>query len=158
MALNSWKNRGKVDKFVKAQANPEAARKALEQFYENTPAMNGVRVNSEFTVIESLVFNVAKTSDILWVYHYCNQVNLYGAIPTGRTHAIKMRTRDGQEYSAVVPTKAAAENLLKFLYERMPGAVFGYNQQLVELWKTSANEQHAIFDILALNQHASAFC
>lgn len=158
MALNSWKNRGKVDKFVKAQADPKAARMALEKFYENTPAMNGVRVNSEFVVIESLVFNVAKASDVIWVYHYSNQVNLYGVIPTARTHAIKMRTRDGQEFSAVVPTDTAAKNLMRFLYERMPQAVFGYNQELVKLWNGSINDKHSVFDILAQNQHAAEVC
>lgn len=153
MALDSWKNRKKVESFVNAQPNPAAARRALETLYENAPSMNGVRVGSEYTIIDSVVFNILKTSEIVWVFHYSNQVKLYGVIPTTKAHAIKLRTEDGQEYSVLVPTNKAAENLLKFLFERLPGAAFGYDPKLVELWNSCTPEQRAIFHALGQKQH-----
>lgn len=86
MSLDSWKNRKKVETFVSTQPNPAAARRILENLYENAPVMNGVRVGPEYTIIESISFNILKTSEIVWVFHYSNQVKLYGVIPTTNAH------------------------------------------------------------------------
>lgn len=153
MSLDSWKNRKKVETFVSAQPNPAAARRILENLYENAPVMNGVRVGPEYTIIESISFNILKTSEIVWVFHYSNQVKLYGVIPTTKAHAIKLRTEDGQEYGVLVPTNGAAENLLKFLFERLPGAAFGYSSELASLWDSCTPEQRAVFHALGQKQH-----
>lgn len=153
MGLYSINSKKKVEAFINRHPDPVQTRRDLEQFYANTPSMYGVRVNDQFVMIESITSHILDTSEVVWAYHYSNQIRYGGLIPMGSTHAIILRTKDGGSHNAVVPTKAAAEKLLKFLFERLPRTYFGYHQKVVELWKQTEGEHHETFAQLGMAQH-----
>ncbi|MBQ3078546.1 MAG: hypothetical protein IJC48_00920 [Clostridia bacterium] len=155
MPLTNLFNKYAVENFLKKQPEPDQARIALEAFYENTPSVQGIRVNDEFLIIDRSVlgFHILHTSDIAWVYPKRLNMKLYGVIPTGGFNSMVFRTRSGQEHPAVVATKGASEELYKYLYTRIPGAVFGYSEELARVWNESIKGGHETWDKLARAQH-----
>jgi len=135
MALDSIRMRKKVEAFLRGKA-PDT-RKRLEAFYLNTPSMYGVRANSEFLTVESMVCGVANAADILWCYHFTMKVKYHIIFPMGRTHAVVFLSKDGSQYRAVVPTHNAACKLMDFLKDRMTNTAFGNDQALFDLWNST---------------------
>ena len=157
MALYNFISNRPIEKFLKKQDRPMEARRALEAFYENTRPVHGVRVNEQFFIIDRSVlgFCLLDPKEIAWVYPRVTDMKLYGVIPTGSIKGVGIRTRDGVEYQATVASKAAMDELFRYLFDKLPGAVFGYNRQMVSVWNESIKDEHKIWDELARMQHES---
>lgn len=155
MALYTVLSRGPIRKFLKKQKEPYIAKVALEAFYEKTNPFHGVRVNEEFFIVDKSVlgFCVFNTSDIAWVYPRVTNMKMYGVVPMGHINGVGFRTRDGVEYQITVATKGAVQEVIDYLFPRLPGAVFGYNQTLIKTWNESIKGGHKIWDELATVQH-----
>ncbi len=154
MAFDSFSHRGEIKRFLKTQDNPEAVRKELEEFYNSVTPFHGIRIGSKYVIIENkLTFAILNTSDIVWVYHINTKTKLYGVLTTGSFHAIALRTQDGGDYRAVVMTAKDSEELLTYLFPRLPGAYFGYPSKIMEIWNGGINDKHASMRLLGLMQH-----
>lgn len=154
MALYGLKNKRMVEKFIEAQPDPAAVRKALEKFYESAPSLHNVRVDKSFLMIETLPARLMHASDVVWVYHHQTKIKYMGLIPTGSTHAILIHTAGGKQYSVSVATSGQAKNLLNFLFTNLPAAAFGYSEKLVELWNGKDPDKAWNFHAIGVLQHA----
>lgn len=153
MAFDTFTHRGEIKRFLSSQGNSQQVRKELEQFYNTTTPVHGVRINEKYVIIDNkLTFAILKTEDIVWVYHLNTKTKLYGVVTTGSFHAVAIRTADDGDYRAVA-TKGGAEELLQYLFSRLPGAFFGYNSQIVEVWNKEVNQKHPSMKILGAMQH-----
>ena len=71
-----------------------------------------------------LGFQILKNSDIVWVYHLNTKAKLYGVVTTGSFHAVALRTEDGGDHRALTMGTNGAQELLQYLFPRLPPGIF----------------------------------
>ena len=159
MAFDTFSHRGEIKRFLKEQGNQESVRRELEQLYNSTAPVHGVRIGDKYTILEhKFGFQILKNSDIVWVYHSNMKTKLYGVVTTGSFHRVTFRTADGGEYQIPVLAAKTADELVKYLFPRLPQALFGYNSQIVQVWNEGMKAQngHASMRLLGAMQHQKA--
>lgn len=159
MAFDTLLHRGEIRRFLKDQKNPEKVRKELERLYETAAPVHGVRIDEKYTIIENkLGFQILKNSDIVWVYHLNTKAKLYGVVTTGSFHAVALRTEDGGDHRALTMGTNGAQELLQYLFPRLPQAFFGYSDEIVQVWNQGVQKQgkHADMRMLGMMQHQKA--
>lgn len=155
MALYGLFHKTKVEKFISSQPDPQETRAALEKFYESSPAMNGVRANSRFIIIERRPFRVMNATDVVWIYPHRLRIRYMGLIPVGSTYSVMFCMKDGKQYAVNTRGAKGSKNLVNFLFERLPATAFGYTDELRDLWNSKADDRMNTFVAVGLAQHAN---
>lgn len=105
-----------------------------ELFYENTPAVSGVRMSREYVFFQNGAESILlRPWDVAWAYQSTTQHRTNG-IPTGKTFAAILRTIDGKEYTLSM-SEAEVKVLLEAIAATLPGTIVGYDKSLEKLYK-----------------------
>ena len=106
----------------------------LEQFYEETPAVCGVRMNRDYVLFHSGPSTVLlRPWDLAWAYQSTTQHRTNGS-PSGKTYAAILRTMNGKQYT--LPMKEPqVQQLLSAIHDTLPGTVLGYDKELEALYR-----------------------
>lgn len=101
----------------------------LNGFYQATPAVQGVRIDKEFVLIQSGPNTyLHRPQDIAWVYQTITQHRTNG-IPSGKSYSINIMLMDGKNRTLAL-SKKAAEELLVYMESELPGAIVGYTDEI----------------------------
>lgn len=118
-----------IKAYCKASESPEATMEQLEQFYQDTEPINGVRVG-KWILFESKGKDILlDTNDAVWAYMHTIQHRTNG-VPTGKTFGVIVRTRDRKKYEIAMKSEAAAREVLDIIARDMPRTVLGYTAKL----------------------------
>lgn len=123
----------KMLKTVDAMGDREAVLERLEQFYDTTEPVSGVRMGREFVYFQNGAGSVLmRPWDLVWAYQSTTQHRTNG-IPTGKTYAAILRTMDGKQYSLSMK-EAEVKTLLEAIHQTLPGVVLGYDKELEQMY------------------------
>ena len=121
-----------------AQPSPEMARSQLDSFYAAAEPFHSVRADSRFVLYDHGAESwFAPVQDIAWVYQTTTQHRTY-FIPTGKTFTVTVRTlTGGVPKTRGIPVRGenGAQEMLNYLRQYLPEAVFGYNVQLEAMFR-----------------------
>ena len=69
-----------------------------------------------------------------------------------------LRTEDGGDHRALTMGTNGAQELLQYLFPRLPQAFFGYSDEIVQVWNQGVQKQdkHADMRMLGMMQHQKA--
>lgn len=83
------------------------------------------------------VFDVLRLSDLLWAYKKVTKHSV-NFIPTGKTYACILACYGGS--AEVTGKEATVDAILRFANERAPWAIFGFSEELKQLFSKSTRE------------------
>ena len=118
-----------IKAYCKNSESPEIAMEELEQFYQDTEPVSGVRVG-KWILFESKGKDILlDTNNAVWAYmHTVNHTT--NGIPTGKTFGVILRTRDRKKYEISMKNEAAAREVLDTIARDMPRTVLGYTPKM----------------------------
>ncbi len=118
-----------IKAYCKNSEAPEAVMEELEQFYQDTTPVSGVRVG-KWILFESKGQDILlDTNNAVWAYmHTVNHPT--NGIPTGKTFGVILRTRDRKKYEISMKNEAAAREVLDTIARDMPRTVLGYTPKM----------------------------
>lgn len=147
MALDGFFRSRKVDKFVNRQPNPSEAREALLNFYHSAPVMKDVRAGERFVIIDQPLLDIYNAADVIWIYLRRTHPNV--------TYRIDFIIRTGETNYVTCKNEAEANELLQFLFPKLPGTAFGFHKELSSLWSSRDADKFDRFRAYARDQHAA---
>lgn len=119
-----------VNNYCKSFPDPEGEKRKLERFCESVPAVHGYRINEEVVIhIQGNAPSVIACKDVLWVYLEVTTHKTNG-IPTGKTRAIVIRTRDGGSYSFGSGSEKDSNEILDYFGKQMPYVISGFSDDI----------------------------
>lgn len=131
----------------------QVMRERLDGFYQATAPVYGVRIDTNFLAFEEGAYlRVMAPADVVWAYKTTTKHRTNG-IPTGKSYAVTLRTRAGKRYEIRVRNEAEAEELLQYLFPRLPGTAFGYEAGYETNWRGARADNFGFFTELARRQH-----
>lgn len=131
-------------------------RERLDGFYQTVTPVHGVRADANFVCFEEGAYlRVLAPADVVWAYKTTTHHRTNG-IPSGKSHTVTLRTRAGKRHEIRVRSEAAAEELLRYLFPRLPDTAFGYETDYETQWRGARAENYAFFAELAHRQHGAA--
>lgn len=131
-------------------------RERLDGFYQTVTPVYGVRADTNFVCFEEGAYlRVMVPADIVWAYKTTTHHRTNG-IPTGKSYTVTLRTRAGKRHEIRVRNEAATEELLRYLFPRLPDTAFGYETDYETQWRSARAENYAFFAELAHRQHGAA--
>ncbi len=137
-----------IKKYIANSGSPEMTEGRIERFLENTPENNGLRYNAEYICGQhgsTTVFG--ETSKIAWVYTHVTKNKSY-FITISTTHELVICFIDGTRHFISMKNEAATKLHMDRLAELCPQAIFGYSDELNNLF----NRSRASFLNLRYNQ------
>ncbi|MCH5282011.1 MAG: hypothetical protein J1E61_11155 [Lachnospiraceae bacterium] len=138
----SSKSLKQITTFCKNTGNEEAALARVEQFYQMTPNVNGVRLSPEFFMwLGGGKATFMPSENILWVYQHVVK-HSYNFIPTGKTYSLMVKLADGKTVEMGMKNKKKAEETLDYFVRTLPYIYIGYDPQWMTLF--SSNRQAMI--------------
>ncbi len=128
-AVFSGRYQRSIRAYCKNSEAPEAVMEDLEQFYQDTTPVCGVRVG-KWILFESKGQDILlDTNNAVWAYmHTVNHTT--NGIPTGKTFGVILRTRDRKKYEISMKNEAAAREVLDTIARDMPRTVLGYTPKM----------------------------
>lgn len=125
-----WAMTGGGQKELQKYCRESGAEAKLEQFYQNTAPLYGLRISREFILGTSggkTLFIPA--NDLLWAYM---QVTTHkrGFITTGRTYAVLLRTKNGRCFTHAVSSEEQVKEILTRIQNILPWVILGYSDEL----------------------------
>lgn len=140
-----------IRKACAAGADPETTMEHIERFYEDTQPIGNVRADENWVMLQSGVnTELLRAQDIAWIHMSTVQHRVY-FIPTGKSHALAVWTRDGKKHEVAMPKQEDMQNAHEHLFNCLPEAVFGYSEALAQQF----NRDRASFPEIAKQQHAA---
>ena len=136
LALNGFYQKS-IKKYIAASASPNMTAERIERFFANTKETNGMYYNNEFVCGQhgsSTVFG--ETSKIAWVYTHVTKHKSY-FITISKTYELVICFVDGTRHFISMKNEAAADLHLHRLGELCPQAIFGYTDELNNLFNRS---------------------
>lgn len=131
-----------ITAFCKGTGNEEAAMARVEQFYQMTPNVNGIRLNPEFFMwLGNGKAAFMPSENILWVYQHVVK-HSYNFIPTGKTYSLMVKLADGKTIEMGMKNKKKAEETLDYFARTLPYIYIGYDPQWMTMF--SSNRQAMI--------------
>lgn len=135
-----WAMTGGGQKALKKYCKENGAETKLEQFYQNTVPVYGLRISREFvlgTAGGSTLFLPAE--DLLWAY---TQVITHkrGFITTGRTYSVILRTKKGKRFDHIVSSEENAKEVLNRIQQILPWVILGYSNELQKTYAKNRAE------------------
>ena len=131
-----------ITEFCKSTGNEEAAMARIEQFYQMTPNVNGIRLTPEFFLwLGGGKAAFMPSENILWVYQHVVK-HSYNFIPTGKTYSLMVKLADGKTIEMGMRNKKKAEETLDYFARTLPYIYIGYDPQWMTMF--SSNRQAMI--------------
>ncbi len=118
-----------IKAYCKASESPEVTLEELDQFYQNTEPVNGVRVGKWILFETKGKDMVLDANDVVWAYLHTVNHSTNG-VPTGKTFGVVVRTRNRKKYEVAMKSEAAARDVLNTIARDMPRTVLGYTAKL----------------------------
>ena len=130
------KYRKKVDETIQNRGlNPDFIEEDLTDAFKTQTADFG----KHYAILYNSPQELVDYQDLIWVYKQKNttQHKVYGIIPAGKTvtHAIVLTLRDGRQLSTSMKKEEQADEVLKYLVEQVPYAIYGYSEELAGIYK-----------------------
>lgn len=124
-----------IKKFIAESGSSEATLARLEQFYSAVPEIDGFKINDEyFMYLGKGGFKFARSQDVLWIYQHVLTTNY-----VAKTYTMKIGFSNGKIFD-VPTTKKGYEPLVQSLERRLPDVVYGYSDQLKNMFGKNRNE------------------
>lgn len=126
-----------IKKYIEASGAPEMTAERIERFLENTREINGMYYNAEFICGQhgsTTVFG--ETSKIAWVYTHVTKNKSY-FITISKTHDLVICFTDGTRHFISMKNESVAQQHMNRLAELCPQAIFGYTDELSNLFNRS---------------------
>lgn len=136
LAVNGFYQKS-IKKYIANSSSPEMAESRVERFFETTREINGMYYNAEFICGQhgsTTVFG--ETSKIVWVYTHITKNKSY-FITVSKTHELVICFTDGTRHFVSVKNEAVAQQHINRLSELCPQAIFGYSDELSNLFNRS---------------------
>lgn len=131
-----------ITEFCQNTGNEEAALARVEQFYQMTPNVNGVRLSSEFFLwLGGGKATFMPSENILWAYQHVVK-HSYNFIPTGKTYSLMVKLADGKTVEMGMRNKKKSEETLDYMARTLPYIYIGYDPQWMTMF--SSNRQAMI--------------
>jgi len=126
-----------IKKYIAASASPDMAASHVERFFESTKEINGMYYNTEFVCGQhgsTTVFG--ETSKVAWVYSHVTKHKSY-FITVSKTYELVICFVDGSRHFISMKNEAATDLHMQRLGELCPQAIFGYTDELNNLFNRS---------------------
>lgn len=136
LALNGFYQKS-IKKYIAASGSPDMTAERIERFFANTKEVNGMYYNNEFISGQhgsSTVFG--ETSKIAWVYMHVTKNKSY-FITISKTYELVLCFADGTRHFISMKNEAATELHMSHLGDLCPQAIFGYTDELNNLFTRS---------------------
>jgi hypothetical protein len=126
-----------IKKYIANSGAPEMTEERVERFFENTREINGMYYNNEFICGQhgsTTVFG--ETSKIAWIYTHVTKHKSY-FITVSKTHDLVICFTDGTRHFVSMKSESVAQQHINRLSELCPQAIFGYSDELSNLFNRS---------------------
>lgn len=108
----------------------------LDSFYESAELLNGIRINRDFVLFQNGRGSILlRPWEVTWVYQRTIQRRTNG-IPSGKSYELVINTVGGESYT-IAAKKKAVEPLMEALSVKLPGTVFGYDEELSDIYQNN---------------------
>ena len=122
-----------VRKTLEASGSFEAEAEKAGVFFEETQPVCGFKLGRDFLYFKQGMNSILlRPWDVAWAYQSITKHRTNG-IPSGKTYAVVIRLMDGRSYTISQPKKKA-EQLLQAMEQALPGTVFGYSNELEQVY------------------------
>lgn len=129
-----------VKKYIKNSPNPELAAEKVDNFVQTVPEVNGLRYNHEFICGSNKYLTAfGETAKVAWIYKQVVNHKRY-FITVSKTYTLIFGFIDGTKQTAVVKNEESADAHIQQLQQLCPNAVFGYSNDLDELFRKDLNQ------------------
>lgn len=139
-------NLKELEKYCSEMGDKEMYMQKIEAFYQAGIPVQGIRIDKQYFmgVKGSSVF-FAENGDLLWVYKNVVQHRVNG-IPTGKTHSLVIKKKDGGEFNIKMGSEKASNQAIEYVVGQIPYLIAGYDEEL----KTMFNKRRMeMVDIVA---------
>lgn len=130
IALLVWSLTGGGQKALKKYCRENGAEAKLEQFYQSTAPLHGLRISREFILGEGLTTLFLPAGELLWAYMQVTTHKKYGVITTGKTYCVMLYTREGKCRQHNVRKEEQAKEILNRINAVLPWVILGYSDEL----------------------------
>ncbi|MCI8524659.1 MAG: hypothetical protein HFF17_01795 [Oscillospiraceae bacterium] len=111
----------------------------LDQFYNGTAPIGGVRLGNEFVFFQQGAKPVLlRPWEVAWAYQKTTEHRRNG-VKTGTTYAVIFKTMDGKQFE-ISSSEQGVQQLLAAIHETLPGTVLGYTKEVEALYKKDRSE------------------
>lgn len=132
--------------YCKQTPDPIHTMEQIEQWYESTEEINGLRTGSRwFMVQQGAHTHLLETSKIVWAYLRRVEHRTNG-IKTGTNYSLVLRTTDHKKYEAGMRKEEQVRETLEHLERSYPGILLGYDKELEKLYD---KDMHAFQQLAA---------
>lgn len=126
---------GSFQKSLKKYCKEGGAQPRVEQFYQSTTPVCGLRVSRDYILGMADGSSSFLLSDsLLWAYTYI-QKSTRGFITVSKNVSVKFATKDGKQYYHNVKNEQQAGEVLEYIHKVLPWAVVGYSDELDRVYR-----------------------
>ena len=141
------KYRKKVDETIQSRGlNPDFIEEDLSDAFKTKVADFG----KHYAVLYNSPQELVDYQDLIWAYKQKTTTThkLYGIIPTGKTvtHAVMLTLRDKRQLTTSVKKEEQADEVLKYLVEQAPYAIYGYTEELAGIFAQNFESMISVVD------------
>lgn len=123
-----------IKKYCASQADPDLALAKLEDFYQLTAPLNGVRMDRNFIMLQDgATTKLLQASSLVWAYQQTTQHRTNG-IPTGKSYSLQLYLDNGKQLAIGMKEKQAQEVLAAFV-EHYPTMFVGFSKERAAMYK-----------------------
>jgi len=113
---------------------PERGNDFMKYMLEQAPRIHGLRIARGYLLTRLGGYDTLfDSSDLVWAYREITQHKLYGIIPTGKSYAVMLCTKEGHRHSIAMSQKETTQ-VLNQLMADFPQTVIGYSKELESLY------------------------
>lgn len=126
---------GGFQKSLKKYCEESGAQSRVEQFYQSTTQVCGLRVSRDYILGMADSSSTFLLSDsLLWAYMYI-QKTTRGFITVSKNVSVKFAAKDGEQYFHSVKNEEQAGEVLEHIHKVLPWAVVGYSDELDRVYR-----------------------
>lgn len=127
---------GSFQKSLKKYCKEGGAQSRVEQFYQSTTPVRGLRVSRDYILgmAEDSSSTFLMSDSLLWAYTYIQKTK-QGFITVSRNVSVKFATKDGNQYYHSVKNEDQAGEVLEHIHKVLPWAVVGYSDELDRVYR-----------------------
>lgn len=123
-----------IKNYCTSQMDPDLALAKLEDFYQLTTPLNGVRMDRNFILLQDgATTKLLQASTLVWAYQQTTQHRTNG-IPTGKSYSLQLCLDNGKQIAIGMKEKQAQEVLAAFV-EHYPTMFVGFSKERAAMYK-----------------------
>ena len=128
---------GSCQKSLKKYCQESGAITRVEQFYQNTTPIHGLRVSRDYILgMAGGKSHFLLSDNLIWAYTYVEKRTQYHFITVSKTVSVTFFDRNGAQYYHGVKNEDQAKEILEYIQRVLPWAIVGYSDELAYLYKS----------------------